>query len=187
MLLILASCAPPPGAVPAASPTTPGTGPAPPVGAEPAPPTSAQPHVDAAQARGIVTLLEFLDAFRAGDVSRSLSLMGEGIIVTDCEYGSGIAMRRDGKTEVGAWLRDRAADHDVLIAEELQFGTPNSIGEFAIAVTFERRTSDTLRRLGFTSGIVPRLATKAILSADGRMLDAFVNASTSSADACRAR
>jgi len=47
----------------------------------------------------------------------------------------------------------------------------------AIGVGYERRTSDTLRALGFPNGIKARLATKVIVTKTGDRIHAFVNGS----------
>ena len=128
------------------------------------------------QAQGAATVVAFLNAYNAGDLSSALALLTDTVIVTDCDYRSATANRFDGKNQVVTWLQQRIADHDNLVLQVQQPGVPNVAGSFAMAISYERRTSDTLRSLGFPSGITPRLATKAILMADGRHLDAFVNA-----------
>jgi len=51
--------------------------------------------------------------------------------------------------------------------------TPQS--STALGVVYARRTSDTLRSLGQPDGIKPQLATKIILTADGKRIGAFSN------------
>ena len=128
------------------------------------------------QAQGAATVVAFLNAYNAGDLSSALALLTDTVIVTDCDYRTVTAKRWDGRNQVATWLQQRIADHDNLALHAQQPGVPNEAGSFAMAISYERRTSDTLRSLGFPSGLTPRLATKAILTADGKRLDAFVNA-----------
>jgi hypothetical protein len=136
------------------------------------------------QARGEATVVAFLNAYNAGDFAGAFASLSQSVVVTDCDYRTGGAIRWDGKDQAANWLRERIEDHDGLVLQSLQPGVPNEAGSFAMALSYERRTSDTLRALGFPNGITPQLATKAILSPDGQHMDAFINGSDSTA-ACR--
>lgn len=148
--------------------------------ADPTPTSS----LSGSQARGAATVVAFLNAYNAGDFAGAFALLSQSVVVTDCDYRTAGAIRWDGKNEAAKWLQERIADHDRFILRDLQPGVPNEAGSFAMALSYERRTSDTLRALGFPNGITPQLATKAILSPDGQHMEAFINGSDSTA-ACR--
>lgn len=134
------------------------------------------PRLTHVQARASATIVAFLDAYNSGQLERALGQMTADIRLSDCDYRSGNAVLLEGHEQVRAWLRERFADHDALVLAELQFGEPSEVGgSFGAALSYERRTSDTLRSLGFPDGIKPRLATKAILAGGGDRLVAFVN------------
>lgn len=130
----------------------------------------------AVQARGAATVVAFLQAYNAGQRDTALALLTEDVTASDCDYRTGGATEATGKAGVGAWLQARIMDHDRFVLADITFGTPEpQTGMFAIGVGYERRTSDTLRALGFPGGITPQLATKVILTKGGGRIQAFVN------------
>jgi hypothetical protein len=131
--------------------------------------------LNAAQARGAATVVGFLDAYNAGRLEAALALMADRFVWSDCDYGKGSVVNGVGKESATAWLRERFADHDQLTLAGFYFGVPNEVGMFAVAVSYQRRTSDTLRSLGFPDGITPLVATKAGVTKDGDRLLVFAN------------
>lgn len=142
---------------------------------------AALPRLTAVQSRATASVVAFLDAYNARELDRALALMTDDVRVFDCDYRAGRQTTAYGKEQAAAWLRRGAADHDTLVLTELYFGTPTSAG-FAVAVSYERRTSDTLRSLGFPNGIAPPGATKVVVTNAGDRISAFVNGS---ANSCR--
>ena len=81
-----------------------------------------------------------------------------------------------GRIAARQWLSDRSADHDQLILESVRNENPDpASGSHVVAVSYARRTSDTLRALGFPDGIEPQAATKAVFTATDDRLRAFAN------------
>jgi hypothetical protein len=139
--------------------------------------------VNAAQAREVAAVVEFLRAFNAGRQGEALALFGDEPVVSDCDYRAARTAEFHGRAAVAGWLRRRAADHDRLTLAGISDENPEQpVG--VVGVEYERRTSDTLRALGFAAGIVPRVATKVVFTAEGR-IGRFVNGG--GADLCRPR
>ncbi len=129
----------------------------------------------AVQAQGAATVVAFLQAYNAGQRDAALALLTEDINANDCDYRTGGVIEANGNVEVGAWLQARIADHERLVLADVTFGTPETqTGMFAIGVEYEARMSDTLRALGFPTGIKP-LSTKVIVTKTGEQIHAFVN------------
>ena len=106
---------------------------------------------------------EFLLAFNTGDVARALSLVTDDVIGSDCDYREVHVIFMNGRDQFASWLRARAADHDRLVRADV--GTNGLV----VAVPFVNRTSDTLRSLGFATGIHPKVDAKVVFSTDGRI------------------
>lgn len=139
--------------------------------------------VNAAQAREVAAVVEFLRAFNAGRHAEALGLLAAEPVVSDCDYRAGRGVEFHGRAAVAGWLRGRAADHDRLTLAGIFDENPDQpVG--VVGVEYERRGSDTLRALGFPTGIVPAGATKVVFTADLR-IERFVNGG--SADQCRPR
>lgn len=133
-------------------------------------------RVGAPQARMVTTLVAFLDAYNAGDVDRALALMTDDVSISDCDYRALRVLSPIGRIAARQWLSDRAADHDRLILDSVVNENPDpASGSHVVAVSYARRTSDTLRALGFPDGIEPRAATKAVFTATDDRLRAFAN------------
>lgn len=135
------------------------------------------PQMTAVQARAADVILAFFDAYNAGNVSAAVNLVTDDILLSDCDWARRSMVTASSKEDVAVWLRGRIADHDRFVVTELDFGQPREIGPFAVAVGFER-TSDTLRSLGFRSGIQPRVGIKVVVTKDGDRLMAFQAGST---------
>ncbi len=89
-----------------------------------------------------------------------------------------------GKDETTQWLRHQFADHDQLIIRSID--NENPVGEPVVGVAYTRRTNDTLRSLGFLTGIEPNLATKVIFTPTRDRITAFANGPYGgSSDLCR--
>lgn len=135
----------------------------------------------------VATLVAFLDAYNAGRVDAALALMTENAGVSDCDYRAAANISASGTHAIRQWLSARAADHDQLVLESIANENPEpSTGSHVVAVTYARRTSDTLRALGFANGVVPRLATKVVFSASYDRIRMFANGPGGGAwDHCR--
>lgn len=150
-------------------------------------PTPLTFHNSAAQARMVATVVAFLDAYNGGRVEAALALMTEDANASDCDYrtASGIIVRRT--DEIGRWLRERAADHDQLFLESILNENPEpSTGSHVVAVSYTKRTNDTLRALGFPDGVRSGLATKVGFSTSDDRIRTFANGPGGGAsDLCR--
>lgn len=117
------------------------------------------------QAEEVGAVVGFLRAYNRRDLKGALSFFStrprdqRNLLVGDCNY-------RRHKTEVfyfrsgvKHWLKQRFADHDRLTLGRVYDANPRQpIG--VVLIEYVRRTSDTLRKLGFAHGIVPQSATK---------------------------
>jgi len=125
------------------------------------------------QVRMASTLQRFLDAYNAGSVDAAASLLTDDAGGSDCDYREVRVRLFNGRAAFVVWLEERAADHD-----HLELGTvfnENPEGGPVVGAGFARRTSDTLRRLGFPNGIHPKQVAKVIFSEDGSRIRAFAN------------
>jgi hypothetical protein len=116
---------------------------------------------------GARLVLAFINAFNAGRLDEAADLLDDDAGASDCNWDTrtDIDIPRGGgnKDKVVEWLRQRLADHDQLIVSRILQGSdsPNAFG-----VHFVRRTSDTLRRLGFPDGLNNIGPAKVILTFD---------------------
>jgi hypothetical protein len=108
------------------------------------------------------TVVAMIDAYNKGDFRTAADQFTRDprftrfVGAADCDYRDGRYIRFAGRASVSSWLRERTADHDKLIVSRMTL-----IGDRGAAIAYVRRTSDTLRSLGFTKGIGPvSLATK---------------------------
>ncbi len=124
----------------------------------------------------VATLMAFLDAYNSGHVDAALALLTDDVGISDCDYRAGRVVTADGGADASQWLRERAAEHDQLILDTIWNGNPEpGSGSHVVAVGYLRRTSDTLRSLGFANGIVPQSATKVIFTTADDRIRAFAN------------
>jgi len=164
------AAAPPPSASPSAAASSPAARPA---THTPAPLTF---RTSAQQARMVATLVAFLDAYNAGDVNRALALLSDDVSISDCDYRGPKVLTPTGRDAARQWLSERAADHDQLVLESILNENPDpTTGSHVVAVSYARRTSDTLRALGVPNGIEPQTATKAVFTATDDRLRVFAN------------
>jgi ketosteroid isomerase-like protein len=132
--------------------------------------------VGGAQARMVATFVAFLDAYNSGDVDRALSLMTDDVSISDCDYRDPKLLNPIGRDAARQWLADRAADHDQLTLESIRNENSDpASGSHVVGVSYSRRTSDTLRALGYPNGIRPQAATKVIFTTADDRLRAFAN------------
>lgn len=127
--------------------------------ARPEPATPAATTLSARQAQAVATLAAFLRAFNAGEVDTALATFGEPLSWSDCDYARGVGVSGTSRDSLGAWLRQRAADHDRLTLGEVTLGGPDGL---IVGASFAHRASDTLRARGFPEGIAPQLAAKVV-------------------------
>ncbi|MGI8687460.1 MAG: nuclear transport factor 2 family protein [Thermomicrobiales bacterium] len=131
-------------------------------------------------ARALGTTEAFLRAYNAGQHDTALALLTEDSTLYDCDYDTGSAIEAVGKDQASAWLQARIADHDQLVVAELFYGPTAwrepSTGIIAIAAVYERRTSDTVRALGFPDG-VKKNPSKVILTKTGEQIRNFTGGS----------
>jgi hypothetical protein len=124
--------------------------------------------LSAAQARQVAVVVAFLDAYDAGRLSAALAAFAPDAVVSDCDYRAVENVNFHGRGEIAGWLRARMADHDRLIVARIYDENPEQpVG--VVGVEYQRRTSDTLRALGFAAGIRPKGATKVVFTADDRI------------------
>lgn len=113
------------------------------------------------QAREVSILVSFVSAFNNASLREALSLLTENVNVSDCDYQHRVAVQFNGQAEAEAWLRQRFSDHDQLRIESIADENPQQrLG--VLGVSWARRTSDTLRLLGFGDGIKPQSGAKVI-------------------------
>ena len=109
-------------------------------------------------------VLAFINAYNAGRFAEAVDLLDKDAGASDCDWETGTGVITGGvgnKDEVAEWLRQRIADHDQLIVSHILGGSDYSN---AFGVHFARRTSDTLRRLGFPDGLTSISPAKVILT-----------------------
>jgi hypothetical protein len=130
----------------------------------------------AQQARMVATLVAFLDAYNAGRVDAALPMLTDDVSMSDCDYRAVRVIQARGTDQARQWLRERAAQHDQLVLESVRNENPDpSTGSHVVAVSYARRTSDTLRALGFRDGIVPHTATKVSFTTSDDRIRGFAN------------
>jgi hypothetical protein len=85
---------------------------------------------------------------------------------TDCDYRQRTTKVYEHRAGVVRWLKQRFADHDRLTLAWIADENPaQPVG--VVGVKYARRTSDTLRRLGYPRGIVPQALQKLPLRVEG--------------------
>ena len=130
----------------------------------------------ASDAPRVVLAEHFIAAFNRGDRLAVLALMVDDPSVSDCDYATAMVVDLQGGHEVSAWLRGRIADHDRFLIERIENENTDA-SSAALGVTFARRTSDSLRALGFADGVQPQSAAKIRFTGSGTDLriEAFAN------------
>jgi hypothetical protein len=118
--------------------------------------------------------VQFIAAFNGRRLGPALDLLSPRVSVSDCDYKDVRAVSFNGRHEVARWLRRRFADRDRLTPSRIFNENPSQpVG--VVGVEYGRRTSNTLRGLGFAKGIVPKLATKVIFTAQPVRIRVFAN------------
>lgn len=188
-LLLTTGCAPmttvsAPPAPPSASASTPAAPATPAVGsAGPAPaPTPVTFRNSAPQARRVATVVTFIDAYNGARLDAALALLTTDVSLSDCDYRTASTVSLSGTDAVRQWLTDRAADRDQLVLESIVNENPDPTAR-VVAVSYAKRTSDTLRSLGFSNGVTPRIATKVVFTMSDDRIRAFQNGGNS--ELCR--
>jgi hypothetical protein len=124
-------------------------------------------NVTRVQAEEIAAVVGFLDAYNSGDMKASLRYFDfpkhlssyEADGATDCDYRRQTTRVFYHRKGVVRWLKQRFADRDRLtLGRILDLNPAQPIG--VVGVDYVRRTSDTLRKLGFPKGIVPQVGQK---------------------------
>jgi hypothetical protein len=127
----------------------------------------------------VATLVAFVDAYNAGRVDAALAMLTDDVSVSDREYRPVRVIQARGTDQARRWLRERAAQHDQLVLESVRNENPEpASGSHVVAVSYARRTNDTLRALGFSNGIVPHTATKVAFTTSDDRIRAFANGGT---------
>jgi hypothetical protein len=122
------------------------------------------------------TLVAFLDAYNAGRVDAALALLTSEVSTSDCDYRAARVTFANGSEAVRQWLRDRAGNHDQLVLQSVRNENPDpSSGSHVVGVAYARRTSDTLRSLGFANGVEPQAATKVVFTSSDDRIRTFAN------------
>lgn len=130
-------------------------------------------NVNATQAELVHVIVSFVQAYNQGRVEEALALLDDQITGSDCDYARVTTIFFKGKPEAEAWLRARKADADQLTIERIVNENPGDT--HVAAVSFARRTSNTLRSLGFAQGITPKLAAKVVVFSEPTRIIAFAN------------
>lgn len=112
--------------------------------------------LNAQQSQYIQMIVEFVRSYDAGKLDAVLALFAENVRYDDCDYAHATRGSAIGKQALGQWLLQRFADHDQLQLRSI------SVNNVVLAVSYSKRTSDSLRALGFSAGIEPSVATKVV-------------------------
>jgi hypothetical protein len=129
----------------------------------------------------VATVVAFIDAYNGGRLDAALALLTTDVTASDCDYRTASTVSLSGTEAVRAWLKDRAADRDQLVLESIVNENPDQ--GHVVAVSYAKRTSDTLRSLGFSNGVTPRIATKVVFTMSDDRIRAFQNGGNS--ELCR--
>jgi hypothetical protein len=136
---------------------------------------SPYPPLTARQAREVSAVVRFVDAFNALRPAEAAALLAKDVVLSDCDYRRARAVEARGRRAAERWLRERSADHDRLVVGRIANENPEQ-PTGVLEIAYGRRTSDTLRALGFPAGVVPRLRTKVVLTPAGPpRIAAFAN------------
>jgi hypothetical protein len=123
--------------------------------------------VNAQQAAQVTAVVEFVRAYNGARLRSALAVLIAQPSGSDCDYRRKRPFQFQGRTATVRWLRARFRDRDRLTLARVYNENPS--GGPAVGVEFSRRTSNTLRALGFRNGIRPKVAAKVIFSGSGRI------------------
>jgi hypothetical protein len=135
----------------------------------PSPEQATVPPLPTPQTAEAGIALAFIRAYNTGDLTAAASLLDDRVVASDCDYQRVRPIAFTGKMAVMDWLRQRMADHDQLTISKID------VGGGAVGIGYARRTSDTLRKLGFPEGIQPMIATKVLFTSDRKHIAALAN------------
>jgi hypothetical protein len=135
----------------------------------PSPEQASVPLLPTPQTAEAGIAIAFIRAYNASDLPAAAALLDDRVVASDCDYQRGRPIGFTGKLAVVDWLRQRMADHDQLMISKID------VGGGAVGIGYGRRTSDTLRTLGFPDGIRPISATKVLFTSDRKHIAAFAN------------
>jgi hypothetical protein len=117
----------------------------------------------ARQASEVSVVVRFISAFNGRHLRAALALVTPSIGVSDCDYRRVAATEARGRLQVAAWLRLRFRDRDQLTVARISNANPDQPSG-VVAVDWAKRTSNTLRSLGFPAGIKPQLSAKVVFA-----------------------
>jgi hypothetical protein len=125
------------------------------------------------QARDVASLVNLLQAYNDGEIDKVLVLLDKGVVWSDCDYRTGKAVEFTGKPNVAKWIQQRLSDQDQFEISRIANENPSNTN--VVGVSYIKRQSLTLSKLGFADGIQPQLATKVIFASDHARILAFAN------------
>jgi len=119
------------------------------------------------QAEEIAAVVGFIRAYNRANLKAALTYLEdkrgahgqETTAATDCDYRRQTEKIYVFRSGFARWLRQRFADHDRLLLSQILDQNPAQLVG-VVGVRFARRKSDTLRKLGFPRGIVPKITMK---------------------------
>ncbi len=133
-------------------------------------------NLTAEQADEVAVFTEFIQAYNSGQLQAALALLAKKVGVSDCDYQNIKVVTFQGKSQVAGWLQQRISDHDQLEVSHIENENQDrTSGKHVIGVTYSRRTSMTLAKLGFDNGITPTLASKVIFTSQPTLVQSFAN------------
>lgn len=115
--------------------------------------------LNARQAEEVSVVVRFIDAFNQRRLRTALALLTPSVEVSDCDYGRVRSTAARGRRHVRIWLRQRFRDRDHVEVARIWNANPEQPSG-VVGVDWARRTSNTLRSLGFPAGIKPQLGAK---------------------------
>lgn len=115
------------------------------------------------QAEEVSIAVRFIGAYNARQLRQALALLASNAVSSDCDYRAVRAVEFIGRKDVTKWLHARFADLDRLTVAHIANQNPAQTTG-VVGVQYSRRTSRTLRALGFVNGIKPETATKVVFT-----------------------
>jgi hypothetical protein len=142
--------------------------------------------LSARQADEVSVVVRFISAFKGRHLRAALALLTPNIDISDCDYRRVVATEVRGRRQVAAWLRQRFRDRDQVKVARIWNENPEQPSG-VVGVDWARRTSNTLRSLGFPAGIKPQLSAKVVFTAtEPARISRFANGPVGgSPSACR--
>ncbi len=131
--------------------------------------------VSPGRAQEIMTLMNFVRTYNAGDLDTTLALLTDEVLWSDCDFRLGRVIALKGKPDVTGWLKRQFADHDQLEIRTIEVNDGDPTGDRTVGLVIARRTSETLKALGFSKGIVPALAAKVNFTESHDRITRFAN------------